>query len=81
MSEDSVLVERVARLGRDMDGPLDEIVANGKVHLEQMSDNHWSLIVSRPDFEDRVLIAFHSRTKITASVIEPECFADKPPRE
>lgn len=39
----------VERISFNSDGSLDEVVAQGIFHLEQMSDNHWWMAVYLPD--------------------------------
>jgi hypothetical protein len=52
---------------RNDDGSLDEVVCSQAfVHLEQMSDNHWWMVVERDG--KQVTVNFSSRSKITARV-------------
>ena len=59
--------DREIEIRRNEDDTLDEVVTRG-FHLEQMSDNHWWLMVSNSRRE--VHVDLSARTKIVAAVRE-----------
>lgn len=52
-----------AEIRNNGDGTVDEIVAEGKVHIEQMSDNNWWMAIYGEN--ETLRITFNSRGKIT----------------
>lgn len=59
---------------RNEDGTLDEVVATGQYHLEQMSATHWWMAVQYPG--GRVTVNLHSKATIKGyAEIEPDAAA------
>ena len=53
-----------SRISSNTDGSLDEVVATGRIHLEQMSDIYWWMRIYLPDGRSIDVNFWTPRTKI-----------------